>query len=146
MKRIHGDDHARLSSRLILVGDCWLCSAYCDPDGYGRMQRAGRSQAAHRAAYELLVGPIPEGLTLDHLCRMRDCCNPAHLEPVPLGVNTLRSPTCFSAINARKTHCSEGHPFSGDNLYINPASGQRTCRACTARWQRDYQQRRKALA
>lgn len=79
------------------------------------------------------VGPIPEGMDLDHTCRNRGCVNPEHLEPVTTQVNTLRGigPT---AENARKTHCKHGHPLEGDNLYVDP-EGKRKCRACMERIQ-----------
>lgn len=103
----------------------------------------------HRAAYELLVGPIPEGLQLDHLCHTRDiecaggftcphrrCVNPAHLEPVTTRENLMRSRVAIPAVNARKTHCPQGHPYAGDNLrYWN---GQRVCLTC-----RDAKNRRR---
>ncbi len=93
---------------------CWPWLASIQQDGgYGRFSLNGRSIPAHRMAYELVVRPIPNGLTIDHLCRRRDCVNPAHLEPVTIGVNTLRSPTAASAVNARKTHCNSGIYFQG---------------------------------
>lgn len=90
--------------------------------------RNGKQTWAHRFAYEFLVGPIPDGLTIDHLCRFTLCVNPRHLEPVTSKVNTLRG-NSTSAIHARATHCSHGHPFSEENTCITP-SGARQCRAC----------------
>lgn len=108
--------------------DCWPWLAGCTSRGYGDFYYDGKQVRAHRFAYELLVGPIPEGLQLDHLCRVRHCVNPQHLEPVTHRENVLRGigPT---AEQARRTHCIHGHPFSEDNLRIG-ANGRRYCRAC----------------
>jgi hypothetical protein len=78
--------------------------------------------------YRHYIGEIPRGMTLDHICRNRDCCNPAHLEPVTVKENILRGDS-LSARNARKTHCHRGHPLAGDNLSL-PPSGGRKCKAC----------------
>jgi len=112
-------------------GGCWLWRGSQSRGGYGRYNET----LAHRVAYELFVGSIPEGLTLDHLCRVRHCVNPEHLEPVTLGEN-LRRGESFSAVNARKTHCPRGHPLSGENLY-RTKSGARCCLICKrAAWHR----------
>lgn len=72
------------------LDECWVWCARTNRNGYGRLRVGGRELMAHRLAYEALVGPIPEGLVLDHLCRVRLCINPAHLEPVTVRENTLR--------------------------------------------------------
>jgi hypothetical protein len=107
---------------------CWRWRACVGPDGYGRLMVQKRPVGAHRIAYELLVGPIPAGLELDHLCRNRGCCNPAHLEPVTHRENALRG-VGFGGINAKKTHCPHGHPYEGANVYRD-ANGERRCREC----------------
>lgn len=107
---------------------CWLWTGPQDPRGYGRFWFEQKPSRAHRRSYEWLVGPIPEGLVLDHLCRVRNCVRPDHLEPVTNRENILRgvSPT---ARNAVKTHCSQGHPYDSSNTYVRPGGG-RDCRAC----------------
>lgn len=106
---------------------CWLWVAALDK-GYGRFAADGRRMiSAHRWSYEFHVGPIPEGLTLDHLCRTPRCVNPDHLEPVTQRENMARIPP--------KTHCPHGHPFTTANTYIRTASRQdlrpaRQCRTC----------------
>ena len=99
---------------------------------------------AHRFAYELLVGPIPEGLTLDHLCFNTLCVNPKHLEPVTMRENLMRG-NGFSAKAARATHCPQGHPYDEANTRITP-QGWRACRECArTKWRARYY-RRKAQA
>lgn len=88
----------------------------------------GKDVLVHRKVYELLVGPIPDGMTIDHLCRNRKCCNPDHLEVVTMRENVLRG-TGPTAEKYRQTHCIRGHLLSGDNLYITP-QGRRECREC----------------
>jgi len=109
---------------------CWLWIAGVNPLGYGQFWWSGRTVTAHRFAYEREVGPIPDGLELDHLCRTRCCVNPAHLEPVTHRENTLRGDT-ITGRQARQTHCKRGHPLSGPNLYAKP-NGRRQCRTCAA--------------
>lgn len=101
--------------------------------GYGKIGAQApdrRKLLAHRAAYELAVGPVPKGLELDHLCRNRLCCNPVHLEAVTHRENILRSQN-FVAVAAAKTHCLRGHPFSVENTRLR-ANGTRGCKACDA--------------
>ena len=112
---------------------CWLWTGRTNHDGYGSCgvregAGIGRTQRVHRIAWELVIGPIPVEKVLDHLCRVRHCVNPEHLRVVDSKTNTLAGigPT---AINARKLVCGEGHPLTGDNLYICPR-GRRNCREC----------------
>lgn len=120
------------------LGPCWEWTA-SRPAGYGHFALNGRPVQAHRFAYEALIGPIPAGLDLDHLCRVRRCVNPAHLEPVTRGVNVLRGEG-LSAKQARQTHCKRGHPFDAENTHVG-ANGKRYCRIC--QHERNKQRNRK---
>jgi hypothetical protein len=109
---------------------CLLWAAGLTTDGYAAFSIGDKKLRAHRLSYEHFVGPIPVGLTLDHLCRVRSCVNPAHLEAVTKRTNTLRglSPV---AHYARATHCIHGHAFTSNNTYI--FNGRRCCRTCNRR-------------
>jgi hypothetical protein len=112
------------------ITGCWLWMAGLTEAGYGQFGTSlgcGRIDS-HRWSYLYLIGPIPTHLELDHLCRVRACVNPMHLEAVTSWENNSRSES-VSAINLRKTHCLRGHPFSGTNLLIY-ADGARYCRIC----------------
>lgn len=131
----------RLLANIVKTDTCWLWARRLSRDGYAKMKAAGKKTGAHRIAYELFVSPIPEGLTIDHLCRVRHCVNPAHLEPVTLRENILRSDNA-AAIHARKIHCPRGHAYDEPNTkwYKN----RRQCRICIRAWNRLYMQRKRS--
>lgn len=141
-------DSGRLSKRFFAAvdasGDCWEWTNNLTPSGYGKLKVRQRSRAAHRVSYELLVGPIPPGLQLDHLCRNRACVNPDHLEPVTPQTNSLRGAT-WASRNAAKTSCPQGHVFTAANTYTNPA-GSRCCRTCRNARKRAARARKKAMS
>jgi HNH endonuclease len=132
------------------LGPCWQWLGVPHRGGYGRHSPGpGVMMYAHRYSYVLLVGPVPDGLQLDHLCRNRMCVRPDHLEPVTAKENVARgeAPT---AIHGRKTSCDAGHPLTGDNLHVYTirSSGTvgRRCRACGAERAREYRARRAVAA
>ena len=114
---------------------CWLWTACTNHDGYGNfsLHRGGRhwTMRAHRVAYELIVGEIPPGSVLDHICRVRHCVNPEHVRPASNRENVLAG-IGRTAINARKTHCKNGHEFTDENTYRYPTRSIRECRTCRA--------------
>ncbi len=122
------------------INECWPWLAHTTSNGYGRFKLNNRLILAHRMAYEMYKGPIPESLTLDHLCRNRICVNPAHLEPVTLKDNNLRG-FSFAAQNAKKTHCAHDHPFDLLNTYFSHEGG-RACRKCRVLRNRKYKAKR----
>lgn len=110
------------------LGKCWLWNASkFATTGYGQFNSGTTITTAHRWGYQNIVGPIPAGLELDHLCRVRRCVNPEHLEPVTREENVRRG--LASGPRLKSTTCSEGHPFDVENTYYYP-NGDRLCRAC----------------
>lgn len=130
--------------------DCRLWTGPLTNAGYGRLtwvcDEGYLIRGAHRLAYHLFVAPVPADrlLSIDHLCRVRHCVNPAHLELVRQRENVMRSPIAVGAINARKTHCAQGHPYNEENTYTytfkTRATTVRVCRTC----RRAYYERRQA--
>lgn len=109
---------------------CWLWYGANSGDGYGRIRWNGKATGVHRVMYEIHRGAIPEGMEIDHLCRVRCCINPFHLEPVSKKENCLRGKS-FSAWNSRKTHCLKGHELSAENLCSHKTKKfRRCCRIC----------------
>ena len=111
---------------------CWKWTGAVSSSGYPVVSLSSggrtRSYLAHRVGYTIAKGPIPDGLTLDHLCRNTLCVNPDHLEPCTEHENILRG-NGMSARHARKTHCKRGHGFTPENTY-NRSDGGRECRSC----------------
>lgn len=121
---------------------CWEWNAQKSHNGYARFQLESQPQRAHRVSYQALVGAIPEGMTLDHLCRVRHCVNPAHLEPVTQAENNRRAARASSRKGfplKTRTHCPVGHPYDEANTAVS-RNGKRRCRACTHTRKRRYRQ------
>lgn len=136
----------RFISKVEVGPDCWLWEGVGNPAGYGIFftypsAREQVNRPAHRYAYELANGPVPEGLVIDHLCKNPRCVKPSHLEPVTQRENVMRG-VGLSKINAEKTHCKRGHEFTEGNTYWY--MNRRTCRACNRIKARAYQERKKA--
>lgn len=138
-------------------GGCWIYTGRISKNGYGTLREGGRTAMAHRVVYTDRVGPIPDGLQLDHLChstdsscsggrgcRHRRCINPAHLEPVTAFENNLRS-LSPSAVNTRKQKCIWGHEFTPENTRLRRPKkpGRRPMRICRA-CHREHRRRRQA--
>lgn len=108
--------------------------------GYGRIGIEKKTFRVHRVAWEMVRGPIPEGMVIDHLCRNKKCCDPEHLEVVTQKENVRRGNS--GKRNAEKTHCIHGHPFDEVNTYVSK-TGSRQCLACTKARNREYARRKK---
>lgn len=126
----------------VMPNGCWQWTGGTRRSGYGAfwlLAPIRKLVCAHRAAYEIFVGPIPGGLQIDHLCRNTGCVNPGHLEPVTARTNVLRGDT-ITARWSRQTHCVHGHAFDEENTLVT-ARGHRRCRACA---RADYYRRKDA--
>lgn len=126
-----------LADYIDATGDCWIWTGAHSANGYGRIWDGTRVVAAHRLVYENLVGPIPDGLEMDHLCRVPACVNPDHLEPVTAKENNRRG---AGHPNGRKLRCIHGHLLSGENIRITP-QGYRDCLTCQRRRQVEWRAR-----
>jgi hypothetical protein len=123
-------------SRTDRSGECWLWLGGYLKDGYGQISIASKLWLAHRASFTIFRGPIPPTLQLDHLCRVRACVNPDHLEPVTNAENCRRG-------TGAKTHCVNGHEFTVENTYTDRKNGHRHCRECNRLWKADGRPRLK---
>lgn len=124
--------------KVSVTPSCWNWTACKHRDGHGKIGHNGKTLYAHRVSYELLIGPIPEGLILDHLCRNPACVNPDHLEPVTVKINNNRGISPM-ALQLLITHCPEGHEYNDDNTYH--WRGHRRCRICNAIKAKEYRDR-----
>jgi hypothetical protein len=129
------------------VNDCWEWTDALTASGHAQVSMHGTTCPAYRVSYQMFVGPIPDELTLDHLCRNRACVNPTHVEPVTIRENTLRG-IGPSSVNAAKTHCLRGHEFTPENIYWGMRRGKRpfrVCRICMLEWSsRQYLKRKES--
>src|SRR5215472_9435079 len=129
---------------------CWIWMGFVNENGYGKVVRPSIRKspiAAHRYAFEKVKGEIPSGLDLDHLCRVRCCVNPDHLEPVTRSINCLRGETGWAGGNAIKTQCPQGHAYTPENTYTDRTGG-RYCIQCKKqayrRWQLTHREQIRA--
>ncbi len=127
---------------------CWQWIK-CKSRGYGRILVKRENCRAYRVAYELWRGPIPKGMYIDHMCRNRACVNPYHLRIVTLLQNVMENSLSAGALNQAKTHCPQGHPYSGSNLRLWKDKKGRTMRICkecdNARHRVAYREQRASL-
>jgi hypothetical protein len=135
----HVDFHGAVPEQRPDLGPCWLWLGHLDKDGYGLASFEGKTCRVHRVSYELLVASLDDidpsrpafSITIDHICRVRRCVNPDHMEPVPSATNVARgiAGKVRGQTMSARTHCPRGHEYSGSNLYVGP-DGKRRCVAC----------------
>jgi hypothetical protein len=124
------DVEIRFWAKVNKTETCWLWTGYTRDDGYGTIQIDHWPVYVHRFSFELFKGKIADGLSVDHLCRVRNCVNPEHLEAVTMRENTLRGVSPI-ARQARQTHCKRGHELTGENLKLKGVNKtMRCCRKC----------------
>jgi hypothetical protein len=129
----------RLWAKTTLMDGCWVSALGICRDGYSQVRIAGRKMMAHVVSWEAVNGPVPDGLELDHSCRVRACWNPAHLEAVTHAENMRRGDNW----ETRKTHCPKGHPYDEANTMARRSRPNRICRECNRSRCREQHRRRK---
>lgn len=143
-----GTDEERFWAKVQPTGFCWLWNGAREHHGHGMFNlgadQGRRPVRSHRFAYEALVGPIPDGLELDHLCRNPPCVNPDHLEPVTHAEN-MRRGYAPQYVTRRRGTCASGHDIDDDTKVFISKTGRRTCKVCAARRQREYLDRKKTV-
>lgn len=118
-----------LSKIEYMTDGCWRWTDCLHYSGYGRITVDGKVRYAHRVVYELLIGPIPDDLELDHLCRNRACVNPQHLEPVPHRENVIRGVHPLAQIH-RSGYCKNGHPINVETRHVFADGSFGSCKLC----------------
>ena len=131
-------DVERFASKYLPVTEsgCWVWIGHCNKAGYGAIQMRDGLKRAHKVIWEHLNGVVPQGLELDHLCRVRCCVNPDHLEAVTHDENMKRS------IYGIRTHCEKGHEFTVSNTYYRVGGGRR-CRECSRTYLKEYKREKR---
>jgi hypothetical protein len=114
----------RFFSKILDTGTCWLWMGYVSTQGYGIFYIQSEPVHAYKVSYMFFKGPVPKGLEIDHVCRVRHCVNPVHLEAVTHQENMRRG------LYGQKTHCPKGHPYSPENTYKSPRKQHRVCKTC----------------
>lgn len=137
----------RIARKIVIdpLSGCWTWTGYRTPEGYGHVKWLGKTESIHRVVFTELEGPIPEGLTLDHVkargCTSNACCWPAHLEPVTPAENSKRlTVNCYRD----RDSCDNGHEYTPQNTYV--WRGWRQCRACKREWRRGELARKRVPA
>lgn len=131
-----GNFEPRLLDRIVKENECWLWTGPLNRDGYVEFRQDKRFWMGHRYFYTKVFGEIPEGLEVDHLCRVRHCVNPAHLEAVSHEENIKRG------ARAQATKCKRGHDRNAENTRIDPSTQSRVCRVCVRENSKKYKERK----
>jgi hypothetical protein len=134
----HTNRNAQFLSKIERTEGCWNWLGHLDIEGYGMFFHLRRSDRAHRVSYETFIGPIPDGLVIDHLCFNKACVNPLHLEPVTIKENTRR-------FYKTLVHCPNGHEYTPENVRIRAGTiDTRVCKACDRVRVKNYKLRKLA--